>query len=88
MNDEALIDAFNVWEELSHNSSKLAAYLAWLKCMINEEAKISDTLHRENKKGKEARNREDILSVIQILIPLETLATLTSANNPRYDTRN
>lgn len=77
MNDETLLEAFNVWEELSHDPSKREAYRARLKYIIDEEAKMSDVLHRGRKEGKLERDKEVILSGVQNNVPLETLALIT-----------
>lgn len=74
MKDEHLLEAFNVWEELSQSPDSVTAYQSRLKYILDEEAKYDHAKHE----GEEKKTREVISNGIKNNIPLETLALLTN----------
>ena len=58
MKDENLLEAFGVWENMSQTPETVLAYQSRLKYMLDEEAKIADTLAKGKKEGiaKVAKN--------------------------------
>ena len=53
MKDENLLQAFSVWENMSQTPETVHAYQSRLKYMLDEEAKIIDTLAKGKKEGFE-----------------------------------
>lgn len=51
MKDENLFEAFGVWENMSQSPKTVHAYQSRLKYMLDEEAKIIDTLAKGKKEG-------------------------------------
>ena len=51
MKDEHLLQAFNVWEELSLSQEDVIAYQSRLKYILDEEAKLDDVKHMAEQKG-------------------------------------
>ena len=51
MKDENLLEAFGVWENMSQTPETVLAYQSRLKYMLDEEAKIADTLAKGKKEG-------------------------------------
>ncbi|MEX3746856.1 hypothetical protein [Lysinibacillus xylanilyticus] len=49
--DEHLLQAFNVWEELSLSQEDVIAYQSRLKYILDEEAKLEDVKHMAEQKG-------------------------------------
>lgn len=53
MKDEHLLQAFNVWEDLSLSQEDIIAYQSRLKYILDEEAKLEDVKHMAEQKGIE-----------------------------------
>lgn len=53
MKDENLFEAFEVWENMSQTPETIYAYQSRLKYMLDEEAKIVDTMAKGRKEGRE-----------------------------------
>lgn len=66
MKDEHLLDAFNVWEELSQSPEYVLAYQSRLKYILDEEAKYDHAKHEGIEQGIE----QGILKVAKELIAL------------------
>lgn len=60
MKDENLLEAFNVWENLSQSQESILAYQSRLKHIIDEEAKMADT--------KFLAEKEKAISVAKVLL--------------------
>lgn len=76
MKDELLLEAFNVWEELSQSSEERIAYQSRLKYILDEEAKYDHARHEGRKEGIE----QGILKVAKELIGLGLdIATIQKA---------
>jgi len=58
MKDEHLLQAFNVWEELSLSQEDIIAYQSRLKYILDEEAKLEDVKHMAEQQGIEKGRRE------------------------------
>ncbi|QPQ31522.1 Rpn family recombination-promoting nuclease/putative transposase [Lysinibacillus sp. JNUCC 51] len=58
MKDEHLLQAFNVWEELSLSQEDVIAYQSRLKYILDEEAKLEDVKHMAEQKGIEKEKEE------------------------------
>ncbi|WP_374967334.1 Rpn family recombination-promoting nuclease/putative transposase [Lysinibacillus sp. RS5] len=58
MKDEHLLQAFNVWEELSLSQEDVIAYQSRLKYILDEEAKLDYAKHMAEQKGIEERKKE------------------------------
>ena len=76
MKDENLLQAFTAWENMSQTPETVHAYQSRLKYMLDEEAKIIDTLAKGKKEGfeegieigKKAGLSEGIAKVAKIMI--------------------
>lgn len=73
MKDEHLLEAFNVWQDLSMSDDDVIAYQSRLKYLLDEEAKYDHARHE----GAEEKIKEIILNGVKNNVPLETLALLT-----------
>ena len=53
MEDNNLLEAFNVWEELSQTPETIIAYQSRLKYILDEEAKLDDAKYYAEQEGRE-----------------------------------
>lgn len=77
MKDDNLLEAFNVWEDLSQTPETRIAYEQRLKAILDEEARLSDVRDKSLEEGIEQGVKKVAKEMLAANMDLETIKKLT-----------
>ncbi|MGA3677127.1 hypothetical protein ACPCXF_18830 [Lysinibacillus agricola] len=85
MKDEHLLQAFNVWEELSLSQADVIAYQSRLKYIFDEEAKLEDVKHMAEQKGIEEAKEEIANNLLVNNMDIDFISKITGLSMERIE---
>ncbi|WP_460013180.1 Rpn family recombination-promoting nuclease/putative transposase [Lysinibacillus sp. CTST325] len=89
MKDEHLLQAFNVWEELSLSQEDVIAYQSRLKYILDEEAKLEDVKHMAEQlgieKGIEKEKEETANKLLANGMDIDFICKITGLSTERIE---
>ncbi|MFC9539781.1 Rpn family recombination-promoting nuclease/putative transposase [Lysinibacillus sp. NPDC056959] len=85
MKDEHLLQAFNVWEDLSLSHEDIIAYQSRLKYILDEEAKLEDVKHMAEQKGIEKGKEEISKNLLVDGMGIEFICKITGLSVERIE---
>ncbi|MGA3602362.1 PD-(D/E)XK nuclease family transposase [Lysinibacillus agricola] len=85
MKDEHLLQAFNVWEELSLSQEDVIAYQSRLKYILDEEAKLEDVKHMAEQKGIEETKEEIANNLLVNNMDIDFISKITGLSVERIE---
>ncbi|MEQ6354042.1 hypothetical protein ABNX05_05380 [Lysinibacillus sp. M3] len=85
MKDEHLLQAFNVWEDLSLSHEDIIAYQSRLKYILDEEAKLEDVKHMAEQKGIEKGKEEISKNLLVDGMDIEFICKITGLSVERIE---
>lgn len=89
MNDENLLKAFTIWEELSQSQEDIVAYQSRLKYVLDEEAKLDDVKHMAEqegiKKGREEGKEEVVRKLLSKGMAIDFISEITGLSVERIE---
>ncbi|MFJ8099814.1 Rpn family recombination-promoting nuclease/putative transposase [Lysinibacillus sp. NPDC096212] len=85
MKDEHLLQAFNVWEELSLSQEDVIAYQSRLKYILDEEAKLEDVKHMAEQQGIEKEKEETANKLLANGMDIDFIHKITDLSVERIE---